>query len=312
MYIVKIQQGIGNQLFQYAFARMLTKITSRQVLLDNVLGFEQSRFHRESILPHLNIKLKFTSDKINEVTRPLATSKIRRKIHNLIPGKERFHLLKDRHLKNFDINRPDDRLELDGIIYLAGYWQSAKVANFCRQELLLELSLKKSLSEPATKLLEQIKRQEESVAIHIRQDWWSGIKKMSNRRRKHRFKLLDQNYYEQAIHMISESNKDPFFFVFCDDNDKVSEFITDILSPNRYYLMPNWGNVYQDYESLILMSRCNNFIISNSTFSWWGAWLSWEHNVAVNGKSTVYIMPNRANIPEVYNDITEFRHYKPE
>ena len=34
------------------------------------------------------------------------------------------------------------------------------------------------------------------------------------------------------------------------------------------------GNGIPDYEELYLMSRCRSHIIANSTFSWWGAWLS--------------------------------------
>ena len=40
----------------------------------------------------------------------------------------------------------------------------------------------------------------------------------------------------------------------------------------------NFISGHSDIEDFFLMTLCNNFIIANSTFSWWAAWLSKSEN----------------------------------
>nr|WP_082665809.1 alpha-1,2-fucosyltransferase [Exiguobacterium chiriqhucha] len=58
-------------------------------------------------------------------------------------------------------------------------------------------------------------------------------------------------------------NPDATFFVFSDDIEKVK---------SDYQFEENFIYVqgFNDYESLRIMYHCNHFIISNSSFSWWG------------------------------------------
>jgi hypothetical protein len=46
------------------------------------------------------------------------------------------------------------------------------------------------------------------------------------------------------------------------------------------------------------MSNCNHHIISNSTFSWWGAWLNDNENKIVIGPKTWIAIPERKNFNE--------------
>ena len=62
----------------------------------------------------------------------------------------------------------------------------------------------------------------------------------------------------------------PLFVVFSEDIDWVKKNL-DIGTDCIYV---NEKGTLQDYEELFLMSRCRSQIISNSTFSWWGAWLN--------------------------------------
>jgi hypothetical protein len=63
--------------------------------------------------------------------------------------------------------------------------------------------------------------------------------------------------------------KDPHFFVFSDDPEWVVDNLK-LRNPIRY--INHNGNM--PHEDLRLMSLCRHHVIANSSFSWWGAWLS--------------------------------------
>ena len=62
----------------------------------------------------------------------------------------------------------------------------------------------------------------------------------------------------------------PHFFCFSDDIRWIRNNVS-IDWPVTYMV---YNKESKDYEDLWLMTQCKHYIISNSTFSWWGAWLN--------------------------------------
>jgi hypothetical protein len=71
------------------------------------------------------------------------------------------------------------------------------------------------------------------------------------------------DYYRNAI---AEFSDDTRFLVFSDDIQWCKE---NFKGDNFHFIEGE-----KDYVDLYLMSLCNNNIIANSSFSWWGAWLN--------------------------------------
>ena len=92
------------------------------------------------------------------------------------------------------------------------------------------------------------------MAMHVRRGDYAH--------KQHRYNLLDKNYYDKAIHMISGKVSEPTYFFFSDDIKSVKQ---NISSPAHTVFVS--GEQYPDYEELILMSICKHQIIANSTFS---------------------------------------------
>ena len=79
---------------------------------------------------------------------------------------------------------------------------------------------------------------------------------------------MDLSYYQSAI---SSFSKDSEFLVFSDDIQWVK---SQKLFTNKKFKFAETYTKNIDYLDLSLMSNCQQHIIANSSFSWWGAWLS--------------------------------------
>jgi len=84
--------------------------------------------------------------------------------------------------------------------------------------------------------------------------------------------LLPDSYYRNATEKIRSMVDDPFFLVFSDEPEKCPDFLRR--SPDAL-IMPAAGEV----AAMASMQACKAFIIANSTFGWWPAWLSGSPNV---------------------------------
>jgi hypothetical protein len=82
--------------------------------------------------------------------------------------------------------------------------------------------------------------------------------------------VCEKEYYYRCVEKISSTTPDLRIFVFSDDMGWVVE---NMRLPCRTTYVAHNGEE-NDYEDLSLMSMCKHHIIANSSFSWWGAWLS--------------------------------------
>jgi hypothetical protein len=106
-----------------------------------------------------------------------------------------------------------------------------------------------------------------SASIHVRRgDYVSNIKASLVH------EVCDLEYFRNAISIVEKNQSGSTFFIFTDDVEWVkNNFIGDkfrIVSENNM----------NHFEELSLMTRCQNNIISNSSFSWWAAWLNANDN----------------------------------
>ena len=265
MVIVELSGGLGNQMFQYAAGRSLALKNKTPIKL---FTHKLSRnWHRSYVLNCFNIDEQVVSK--NETDKLLKNKSCF--VYKEIPGG--FN-------KNF--------FEIKENVFLKGYWQSEKY--FKDNALLLrkEFTFKIEPSEKNKNLIEQI-RNCESVAIHVRRGDFITIHKANARYGG----ICDMSYYQKCLNYIKETVSNPVFFIFSDEPKWVQEnlkpegkavYVTHNSGrkhfkwENNYYFRNSlilFKNLFPDksYEDMRLMSNCKHFIIANSSFSWWGAWL---------------------------------------
>ena len=139
-------------------------------------------------------------------------------------------------------------------ICLVGYLQTEKYFSHIRKTILEDFEFIDDIQNPC---LEMMSDMNSPIALHIRRGDF-----LINSLNHHNLTL---DYYQEAI---SQFDSDREVIIFSDDPDWCKE--QEIFSGDRF-LVSESSNSYVD---LCLMSMCSDFIIANSTFSWWGAWLS--------------------------------------
>jgi hypothetical protein len=255
MAVIHIYGGLGNQMFQYAFGKSIAIAKNEDLYIDS--SFFENCALRNFQLDKFIISCKhaifkdFSIYKMNNRYKLFAL----RNINKYIKITPKIFFEKNPFL--FDISA----FESNSFLYV-GFWQSYKYFEKIREVLLREFTLKESLDLPNLEILNQIQLSN-SVSLHIRRgDYVSSNPKKSL--------VCPIQYQEKAIKTISEMVINPTFFIFSDDIAWVKSNL-NIKSYNRVYVDINFNNPERDLE---LIKNCQNNIIANSTFSWWGAWLN--------------------------------------
>ena len=99
-------------------------------------------------------------------------------------------------------------------------------------------------------------------------------------------------YPLKAIRWMKEERKPDCWFVFSDDIPLTRECLKAVLPESQTYYV-NWNQGERSIHDMHLMSLCQNHIIANSSFSWWGAWLSQRNNKTVVAPA---VWMNRDNV----------------
>jgi hypothetical protein len=107
-------------------------------------------------------------------------------------------------------------------------------------------------------------RNANAVSIHVRRGDYVDSKKSLQFHG-----LCDISYYQRCIELIEKKIREPSFFVFSDD----ISWAKDNIRINHPIIFVDHNTAKTAHEDLRLMTHCEHHIISNSSFSWWGAWL---------------------------------------
>lgn len=260
MIISRLIGGLGNQMFQYAIGRSLAYANKSELKLD-LSGYKTYTLHKYS-LKNFSIIEDFGDKKDFETRFPTFLWKI-----FFSPPDSNYKYIKEKKEFYYD----PMILDLKGNIYLDGYWQTDKFFKDISDLIRNDFTVRTEPDEKNRALLDKIEDCN-SVALHIRRGDY-----VTNSIAHSYHGTCDLGYYTECIDIIAQRIDSPHFFLFSDDPKWVKsnlpmKFPSAVIAHN---------GAEKNYEDMRLMSGCKHFIIANSSFSWWGAWLSRNPNKSV-------------------------------
>lgn len=162
-------------------------------------------------------------------------------------------------------------------VNLQGYFQTEKYFKNIEEEIRQDFSFKNEISMLCKHKMSEVDR---PIALHIRRgDFLINSANHTN---------LDLEYYDASLKKFNDNRT---VIIFSDDPEWCKE--QSLFEDDRFLVSE--GN--DSYTDLCLMSLCTDFIIANSTFSWWGAWLSKSVNKLVCAPDpSIWFGPNNAHL----------------
>lgn len=252
--IVKLNGGLGNQMFQWALARMIQVTTDMDVRLD--MSYFSNSYARPYQLDIFKIEPNFVEDfwtklKLAFIWKFRAFLRWERVFGYTVFSEKQFNF--DRNIHRIKPNT-----------YIEGFFQSELYFKCIEGTLREDFKFATLPDENNRKVLNMISSGV-SVSLHIRRGDY-----VNKKRYKDLYAECSLNYYLKAVQYFEKKYPSFTVFVFSDDIEWVRKNLR--LPCKSVYVAHNKGK--DSFEDLRLMSSCTHNIIANSTFSWWGAWLN--------------------------------------
>ncbi len=273
MKIIKLKGGLGNQMFQYAFAKLIEQKTKEEVLVD-FSAYTSLKGDVVRVPRIVNFSISLLPAEKRDVSGICCFSHY----GNSQSFFYRIGIFAEKTLNKKYFWEPHRAyINVDEILkysFFDGYWQSYKYIEPVFEDLKKEFVPRNPLSEKTCIMQEKISKEN---AVFI------GIRKGDYEAEVSHYGSFSENYYISAIKKIEESVENPIFYIFSNDIEWCK---TNIDWGNRNVIFRNKEDQTDDFEELILMASCKHAIMVNSTYHWWGAYL-------INNPDKIIICPEK-------------------
>jgi|GEM_PF-1591206 len=283
-WIVRLNGGLGNQMHDFAAgwqnsvelgAKLVLDLSGLDALVRRGIGTPRTFGLQEFKLPSDRVSI------LGNVKSPLLLRSLRRAGYSALdsavakaaaaltnlssPG-----TVREMKKIAFDSSFYDQRSTGPGWTFVSGLHLSYKYFDKVRMDL-------QYIFQPSTPLgsyLETVSKllsQNGSTAVHVRRGDYVSSAATARKR------VTSESYFRDGIEELrSLTPQSPVVF-FSDDINWCREVFSDV--KDAHFVEPNAGD--PDAHHLFTMSRATNFVISNSSFSWWAAYLSSSLNKRV-------------------------------
>ena len=265
--VVSLTGGLGDQINQYIFGRILSEKLNCELILDTSYYNNNKKFKIQITKFKINSLVKFETKFFKLPFRFIQYNRFWPIFFfNIFIG--RFFFKKKIEYFIYDYwHYPLSKygFQFRKNCYYFGYWHSLP---FFKKKLLKikkEFFLKKE-----SKNLKKIKNKitKSCVAMHIR-----GGDFFNNSHAA----ILDSNYYSKGINYFIKKIKRPIFYIFTNDKIHCEKLLKNIKKNIDIKYISNFN--LKDFEEFEIMRHFKNLIIANSTFSWTASYIN--HNADI-------------------------------
>lgn len=285
---VEISENLGNQLFMYAHAYALSRKFGRELYIDNESAYLKKKSVGSYRLDHFNISSKIIQKKYKFLSIfQYFKKKYISKLDHFKKDKFFYTERKDEYKKTYYYDDQDLKRNINSLIYVRGHYESEKYFLNYRKSILKEFSFKNEKQYQKNRYYKYI-LSNNVVAITIRQNRFNerNYSQKNNLVLKNKsdiFLKKQITYIQKAVNYFKSKVKNPKFLIWSNDFYNLDKYF------NNNFLFVNNSSGNKDLTDLYLLTQCKYFIISPSTFSWWGAWLS-------KRKNKICVIPKNLNV----------------
>ena len=248
MRLIKMAGGLGNQMFIYAMYLSMHKRFGESVRIDisDILHLH----------PHNGYELH------DVFCLPPCEFRANRLLKKILEG-TLFRIILERH-QHGSMKAYREPIYWPWIYY-KGFYQNERYFADVEQEVRQAFTfIAKKANHQSRLLMERLQADPYAVSIHVRRgdyvspQYWQNMGQYTS-------KIYFLNALERMRALVPQAH----FYVFSDDLLWVRQNL-----PLSDATFVDWNMGKDSWQDMMLMSACHHHIISNSTFSWWGAWLN--------------------------------------
>lgn len=274
--VLKLQGGLGNQMFQYALGRALQEQYKAKLILDTsdfrydkvgrMYALDVFKLHDNLIVDDTGCYNWKYDQRHNYFIK--AAIKMMPNFFMKLASAHGKYIWENIEYKPLDINTKSE------IIYVHGLWQSEKYFKPIEKQLCKEFHIKQDNVVSCMHLAESIQK-ENSVAVHLRRSDY-----LNKNNKNH---VLGLSYYYKAMDYLDQVFEHNIYYIFSDDIVWAKNNLKTY-KRNVCFIEDN----FKDYEEFYLMYNCKHYVLANSTFSWWGSFVGKKDDSLILAPSKWY------------------------
>ena len=267
--IVRIAEGIGNQLFMYAHAYALSKKINYDLYIDNTSGYFQKKNIRSYELDKFNINASLSDKKYRFDNFLLNLNRNLLKKIDIYKTNKSF-LIESKNRNKITNYYDTSKLNFSDILYVEGYYETEKYFKDFANDLKKKFTINEKYLEKNNKYIDLVKNSN-SVSISVRQHRFSERRQI-NYSKSIKFVQNTVNYINKAVIFFKNKIPNAKFFIWSNDFVGLNEYFDE----NEFTFIKN--NANKSINDFNLFKYAKHFIVGPTSFHWWGAWLNQNRN----------------------------------